>query len=123
MNHVFKPFIVKSLLSTLMTLLCIARTRKSIWNIFGKFLKEQKLYANLKKCQFFTDILVFLGYVISVDDIKMNDNKVEAILIWPTHFNTDSLVLLGYVISSDGNKMDDNKLEAILSCPTPIMIF
>ena len=46
-------------------------------------LREQKLYANLKKCHFLIDILVFLGYVVLGDGIKMDLSKIEAILSWP----------------------------------------
>ena len=38
---------------------------------------------NLKKCHFLTNILVFLGYVILGDGIKMDLRKIEVILSWP----------------------------------------
>ena len=44
---------------------------------------EQRLFANLQKCHFFTDNLVFLGYVVSNEGIKMDPSKVEAIESWP----------------------------------------
>ena len=44
---------------------------------------DQKLFANLKKCHFLTDSLVFLGYVVSGDGTKMDPSKIEAILSWP----------------------------------------
>ena len=46
-------------------------------------LQEQKLYANLKKCHFLTDSLVFLSYVVSGDGIKMDPSNIEVILSWP----------------------------------------
>ena len=42
-------------------------------------LREQRLFATLKKCRFFTNNLVFLGYVVSSEGIKMDPSKVEAI--------------------------------------------
>ena len=45
-------------------------------------LQEQKLYANIKKCHFLIDSLVFLGYAVSSDGIKMDPSKIEAILNW-----------------------------------------
>ena len=45
-------------------------------------LKEQKLYANLKKCDFFSPSVIFLGYIISKDGIRMDPSKVKAILNW-----------------------------------------
>ncbi|XP_008777802.1 uncharacterized protein LOC103697676 [Phoenix dactylifera] len=52
-------------------------------NVF-KMLHKNQLYMNLKKCSFTTNQVVFLGYVVSADGIKMNDEKVKAILDWPT---------------------------------------
>jgi len=46
-------------------------------------LREQKLYVNLKKCHFFTNSLVFLGYVVSNEGIMMDPIKIEAITSWP----------------------------------------
>ena len=37
------------------------------------------MFANLKKCHFFTDNLVFLGYVVSNKGIKIDPSKVEGI--------------------------------------------
>lgn len=35
-------------------------------------LQESKLYINLKKCEFLTNELLFLGFVIGVDEVKMD---------------------------------------------------
>nr|XP_027071933.1 uncharacterized protein LOC113696748 [Coffea arabica] len=47
-------------------------------------LQREKLYANLKKCNFCTNELVFLGFVISAQGMKVDDQKVQAIQEWPT---------------------------------------
>lgn len=47
-------------------------------------LRKEKLYANLKKCSFMQDSLVFLGFVVSAEGIKMDSKKVRAILEWPS---------------------------------------
>ena len=41
------------------------------------------MYANLKKCSFFIDNIIFLGYVVTKDGIEMDPSKIEAILNWP----------------------------------------
>ena len=46
-------------------------------------LRKEKLYANLKKCSFCMDKVVFLGYV-SVKGIEVDEEKVKAIKEWPT---------------------------------------
>lgn len=48
-------------------------------------LLENKLYINLKKCNFLTSRLIFLGFVVSVEGIHIDDYKVHAIREWPTH--------------------------------------
>nr|XP_027098877.1 uncharacterized protein LOC113718156 [Coffea arabica] len=47
-------------------------------------LRREKLYANLKKCNFCTNELVFLGFVITAQGMKVDDQKVQAIQEWPT---------------------------------------
>ncbi|PKI75681.1 hypothetical protein CRG98_003941 [Punica granatum] len=49
-----------------------------------KVLREQCLYANLKKCHFLTNSVNFLGYIVSQEGIRMDLSKVEAIVNWPT---------------------------------------
>jgi len=46
-------------------------------------LREQKLYANMKKCSFWTDDVTFLGYIITAESIRVDPNKVMAINTWP----------------------------------------
>ena len=47
-------------------------------------LRKEPLYANLKRCDFCMDIIIFLGYVVSAKGIEMDEAKVKAILEWPT---------------------------------------
>lgn len=46
-------------------------------------LKEQKLYAKFKKCEFWLDEVVFLGHVINSKGIAVDSQKIEAIVKWP----------------------------------------
>jgi hypothetical protein len=47
-------------------------------------LKKEKLNANLKKCFFYLDKVVFLGYVVSAKGIAVDEEKVKAVKEWPT---------------------------------------
>ncbi|XP_023640434.1 uncharacterized protein LOC111831116 [Capsella rubella] len=47
-------------------------------------LREAKLYANLTKCVFGANELVFLGFVISEQGLKVDNDKIKAIEEWPT---------------------------------------
>ena len=46
-----------------------------------------KLYENFKKCVFMTNSLLFLGYMVSSEGIKVDEDKVKAIREWPTPKN------------------------------------
>jgi RNase H-like domain found in reverse transcriptase len=73
-----------------MTYSCITRVSQNIWSTFAKSFKalaEQKLYINLKKCEFLTSSLVFLCYVVSAEGIHVDHSKVDAIVSWPTPAN------------------------------------
>ncbi|KAL9400936.1 hypothetical protein Peur_004785 [Populus x canadensis] len=47
-------------------------------------LRSEQLYANLKKCTFCMEKIVFLGYVVTAQGIEMDEEKVKAIRDWPT---------------------------------------
>jgi len=45
-------------------------------------LRNESLYANIKKCDFFMENFMFLGYVVSAKGIEMDDTKFNAIKEW-----------------------------------------
>ena len=47
-------------------------------------LRENQLFANLKKCTFCVESVIFLGFVVSSKGIQVDKSKVEAIVSWPT---------------------------------------
>ncbi|KAJ4723293.1 RNA-directed DNA polymerase [Melia azedarach] len=49
-----------------------------------KALRENKLFVNLKKCNFLQRNLIVLGFVIDVDGITVDESKVKAIRDWLT---------------------------------------
>jgi hypothetical protein len=49
--------------------------------IFGA-LRQARLFANLEKCTFCTDRVAFLGYVVTPQDIEVDEAKIEAIKSW-----------------------------------------
>ena len=45
-------------------------------------LKKHKLLANLKKCEFVQQYLVYFGYVIGGGELKIDPSKMEVIMKW-----------------------------------------
>jgi hypothetical protein len=59
---------------------------KHIWQVLDE-LRKEKLFANLEKCSFCTDHVVFLGFVVSGKGIEVDESKVKAIKDLPAPTN------------------------------------
>lgn len=47
-------------------------------------LRREKFFATMKKCEFGISKVHFLGYIVSVEGLAVDPEKVEAIRSWPT---------------------------------------
>ncbi|KAA0063387.1 Transposon Ty3-I Gag-Pol polyprotein [Cucumis melo var. makuwa] len=54
-------------------------------------LREEKLYANFKKCSFCLEQIHFLGFIVGKDGVKVDEEKVKAIREWPTSTNASEV--------------------------------
>jgi hypothetical protein len=50
-------------------------------------LREHKLYAKLRKCDFYQKKIHYLGHIILEEGIYVDPKKIEAIMNWPTPKN------------------------------------
>ena len=86
MNHVLCEFLGKLMVVYFDNILIYSKNLdehimhvKAILDV----LRKEKLYANLKKCSFCMDKVVFLGFVLSSKGFKVDSEKVKAIQEWP----------------------------------------
>ena len=47
-----------------------------------QMLREKKLYAKLSKCDFWLKEVSFLSHIVSVEDIRVDPTKIEAVVNW-----------------------------------------
>ncbi|XP_044428442.1 uncharacterized protein [Triticum aestivum] len=94
MNHVLRAYIGKFVVVYFDDILIYSRSieehiehLKQVLNV----LRTEKLYANVEKCSFCTNKVVFLGYVVSGQGIEVDESKVEAIKNWPTPMNVSQV--------------------------------
>ncbi|XP_038973772.1 uncharacterized protein LOC103697756 isoform X1 [Phoenix dactylifera] len=94
MNHVLRAFIGQFVVVYFDDILVYSKNldehEQHLHAVFSK-LKEHQLYANLKKCTFCMESVVFLGFVVSSQGISMDEEKVKAIRDWPTPKNANEL--------------------------------
>lgn len=87
MNEVMKDFISKFVMVYLDDILIFSKDRVAHLSHLDSVLKrlyDEKITMNLEKCEFVKKELVYLGFVLSQGNLKMDPRKVEAIVNWPT---------------------------------------
>ncbi|XP_050259875.1 uncharacterized protein LOC126704939 [Quercus robur] len=87
MNHALRAFIGRFVVVYFDDILLYSKNLDEYINHLHcvlAVLRKEKLYANLKKCSFCMDKVVFLGYAVSAKGIEVDEENVKAIKEWPT---------------------------------------
>ena len=94
MNHVLRDFIGRFVVVYFDDILIYSRTESEHCDHLRQVLqvlRDAKLYANLEKCTFAKDKVIFLGYVVSKHGVEVDSSKIEAIQDWPTPMNVSQV--------------------------------
>ena len=86
MNRVFKEYLDKFVIVFIDDILIYSRSKEDHVEHLRtvlKILKQKKLYAKFKKCEFWLDKIAFLGHIVSSEGILVDPSKVEAVENWP----------------------------------------
>jgi hypothetical protein len=94
MNHIFRGQLRKYLLVFFDNILIYSKTWDEHLAHLGKILdimKVQSLYAKESKCEFGMRELLYLGHIISGQGVQVHQEKIKAIVDWPTPKNLTEL--------------------------------
>ncbi|WVZ76147.1 LOW QUALITY PROTEIN: hypothetical protein U9M48_024145 [Paspalum notatum var. saurae] len=85
MNRVFMDYLDKFIVVFIDDILIYSKTEEEHeihLRLVLQRLREHKLYAKLKKCEFWIDEVPFLGHIISKGGIAVDPRKISAITNW-----------------------------------------
>ena len=94
MNDIFSDMVDVSVVIYLDDILIYsdnpAEHRKHVREVLRR-LRKHGLYARADKCEFHSDTVEYLGYVLSPEGLRMSSDKVKTILDWPEPRNVKDI--------------------------------
>ncbi|XP_019423019.1 PREDICTED: uncharacterized protein LOC109332490 [Lupinus angustifolius] len=87
MNHVLREFLGKFVVVYFDDILIYSKTLDEHHEHLKAVLivlRKEKLYANVEKCTFCVDHVIFLGFKINANGVHVDQEKIKVIQDWPT---------------------------------------
>ena len=85
MNRVFRLYLDQFVVVFINDILIYSRDEQEHeqhLKIVLQTLRDKKLYAKLRKCDFWLQEVSFLGHIVSVEGIRFDPTKIEAVVNW-----------------------------------------
>ncbi|MCO5555968.1 hypothetical protein L7F22_009512 [Adiantum nelumboides] len=94
MDNILRPYLRKFVVVFLDDILVYSKTQREhsghLRKVF-ELLRQHKLFAKKRKCEFFEKEIHYLGHIISTHGIRMEPEKMESSLRWPAPRNLKEL--------------------------------
>ncbi|KAA3483477.1 DNA/RNA polymerases superfamily protein [Gossypium australe] len=94
MNRVFRQFLDRFVVVFIDDILIYSKNEAEHvehLRVVLQTLRDQRLYAKFSKCEFWMNEVSFLGHVVSVSGIRVDPNKIAAILDWKPPKNVSEI--------------------------------
>ena len=85
MNGILKPYMDLFVIVIIDDILIYSKSRKEHeehLRIVLQLLREKRFYAKFSKCEFWLDLVSFLGHVVSKDGVMVDPSNIEAVKNW-----------------------------------------
>ena len=85
MNRVFHPYLDQFVVVFIDDILVYskdAQEHEHHLRIVLQTLRDNKLFAKLSKCDFWLKVVSFLSHIISIESIRVDLMKIEAVMNW-----------------------------------------
>ncbi|XP_052477803.1 uncharacterized protein LOC128033768 [Gossypium raimondii] len=94
MNRVFQQYLDRFVVVFIDSILVYSRTEDEHdehLRIVLQILREKQLYAKFSKCEYWLRTETFLGHVVSVEGIRVDPQKIKAVLDWKQPKNVSEI--------------------------------